>query len=514
VGRKKEAKMKRVLVSATIIMMLGPAAVLAMEEGSAVVPPITKPAPVEIDPLTAAIEQARLAEDASLVMALEAQRPQPQLTGEQLLGPVLLHSSTSYSGENDPQGLPEYYSEDIKISGTVADDVEIFPDMASDSAGNLYVAWQDNYPSGTNDYIEVYKSSNGGASWTLFDSITNGSATLETPSIAVGEGSQGNTLLVAYVVDDGVADRYVEVATAPLSGGSFTAHAVTAYSDWDYFKPVITTDSHRYSVWYAFVVAEAMVLDVTTNRNVQITRSIDGGATWTDTDVLWGNSDALTWIDPDQSRGGVVGPIPAFVVCYNDSDDTLYLRKSVDAGVTWGAQTTIASPAAPTSTPVDPEIEVAHDFDTMFLAMVWRFPDSTTDDIAYAYSNDLGATWTSPYSNLRDTANTQRSPALTANEGGGGFHLVYSQGGAVYLSTRPRDLSFFTTLNELVNATGSVPSNTYPKKGIASNWDTDDVGVAWADFRQGLPVYEIYFNTNSSVIFSDGFESGNTSAWN
>jgi len=506
--------MKRVLISATIIMMLGPAAVLAMEEGPGVVPPLTTPAPFDIDPLTAAIEQARLAEDAILVMALEAQRPQPELAGEQLLGPVLLHLSKSYSGEDDPGGLPEYYPEDVKVSPAFPDDVERFPDMASDSAGNLYLAWQDDTSGGTTDYIAVYKSTNGGASWTFINSITNASATLESPSIAVGEGISGNTILVAYIVDDGVADRYLEVATAPLSGGSFTTHSVTSYTGWDYFKPVIATDSHHYSMWYAFVVAEAMISGVSTNRNVQITRSTDGGTTWTDTDVLWGNNDALTWIDPDQSRGGVVGPIPAFVVCYNDSDDTIYVRRSNDAGVTWEAQTTIASPAAATSIAVDPEIEVAHAADTMFLAMVWRFADSTTDDIGYAYSHDLGATWSSVFNNLRDATTTQRAPALTANEGGGGFHLAYSQSGAVYLSTRPRDLTFFTAINELVNATGSVPSNTHPKKGIASNWNTDEVGVAWADFRLGLPVYEIYYNTNSSLIFADGFESGTTSAWN
>ncbi len=505
--------MKRFLVSITIIMILAPAAVLAMEEGPDAVPSTAKPAPVEIDLLSAAIEQARVAEDASLVMALEAQRPQPELTGEQLLGPVLLHPSKSYSGGDDPGSLPEGYAQDVKVSPAFPDDVERFPDMASDSAGNLYLAWQDDETAGTTDYIAVYKSTNGGASWTYINSITNATATLETPSIAVGEGTQGNTLLVAYVVDDGVADRYLEVATAPLSGGSFTAHAVTSYTNWDYFNPVIETDSHHYSLWYAFVVAEAMVLDVTTNRNVQITRSIDGGVTWDDTDILWGNTDALTWIDPDHSRGGAVGPIPAFVVCYNDSDDTIYMRRSNDAGVTWETETTIASPSAATSTPVDPEIEVAHGADRMFLAMVWRFGDSTTDDIAYAHSSDLGATWSGPFPDLRDPASLQRSPALTANEGGGSFHLAYTQGGAVYLSTRPRDLTYFTTINKLVNAPGSVPSSSYAKKGIASNWDTDAVGVAWADFRLGLPVYEIYFNT-SLGLFADGFESGDTSAWN
>ncbi len=504
--------MKHVLLSAIIIIILAPAAVLAMEEGPAAVPVLTTPAPVEIDLLSAAIEEARLAEDASSVMALEAQRPRRVLAGEQLLGPVLLHSSTSYSGENDPEGQLKSYSQDIKISSPYTDDVERFPDMASDSTGNLYAAWQDNSPAPPNDYIEVYKSSDGGTSWTLFGSISNGSATLESPSIAVGEGSSGDTILVAYVVDDGVADRYLEVATAPLSGGAFTIQSVTSYSNWDYFKPVIATDSHHYSIWYAFVVAEAMISDVSTNRNVQITRSIDGGTTWTDTDVLWGNLDALTWIDPDQSRGGVVGPIPAFVVCFNDSDDTIYMRRSTDAGVTWEAETTIATAFAETTRAVDPEIEVAHDADKMFLAMSWRFTDSTTDDIAYAHSSNFGATWSGPFNDLRDPATSQLAPALTANEGGGGFHLTYSQVGEIYLSTRPRDLSYFTTVNELVNGTGSETSMSYPKKGIASNWDTDLVGVAWADFRQGVPVYEIYFNTNSA-IFDDGFESGNTSSW-
>jgi len=478
------------------------------------VPSDSAPAPAQAkafqDPLAQMIDQARMEGNVDLALRLEAQIPAPAPAGEELMTPTVRRVSTSVGDAGDPQAtMPptKDFGGDIKISPRNAGDKEINPSLASDSNGNLYAAWQDNSPSLPKDYIEVYKSTDGGTNWTSFGVISN-PATLETPSIAVGEGTSRNLVLVAYIVDDGVNPRYVEVATSPLTGGGFTTHAVTQVA-WDYFKPVIWTDSHQFSVWYAYITAEGMFNNEPTNRNVVFFRSTDG-TTWDTNQTLWGGSDAFEWIDPDGTYGTSLND--TFVICFNNSDSTLYMRRSSD-GTNFDPEIAIATSAAPVSGRVDPEIEAAVDLDNLFVGYTWRFPDSTTDDVGYSYSHDFGATWLGPYANLRMMTYQQEGVAITANEGGGSFHIALIADATVYYSKRPQTLDGFYVINEPITDPQAEPSISYPKKGIASNWTTDEVGIAWADFREGLPIYEIFFNASDLALFADGFESGNTNRW-
>jgi hypothetical protein len=483
---------------------------MAMEEVQSTPVPAPLQGTAYQDPLAQMIDQARMDGDVDLALRLAAQIPAPEPTGEELMTPTVRRVSTSLGAAGDPQvTMPptKDFGGDIKVSSQVSDDREINPSLASDSNGNLYAAWQDDYAGLARDYVEVYKSTDGGTSWSLFGSITN-TATLETPSIAIGEGSTGDLVLVAYIVDDGVAPRYIEVATSPLTGGGFTTHVVTQVA-WDYFRPVIWTDSHQWSGWFAYITAEGMFDNQPTNRNVVFLRSTDG-ITWDTNQTLWGNNDAFEWIDPDGTYGTNANDI--FVVCFNNSDNTLYMRRSV-TGISFDPEITIATSAAPVSTRVDPEIEAAVDLDNLFLGFTWRFGDSTTDDAAYTYSSDFGATWLGPFSNLRDATYHQAGVAMTANKDGGSFHLALIANGTVYYSKRPQTLGNWDVVNEPISDAEGEPSISYPKKGIASNWTTDDVGIAWADFREGLPVYEIFFNASDLALFADGFESGDADRW-
>lgn len=502
--------MKRVFISTAIVILVAPVVALALEEGPGAYTPRTQSVELERSPLIQELHQARDAGDEALVRALEAQLPVHVRAGEELETPVVNRVSMS-TGEAGDLGVAmtaaEAFGDDVKVSFVTADDFERNPSMASDSNGNFYVAWQDDSPGGTVDYIEVFKSSDGGKNWYQFGTITS-PYTLETPSIAIGEGSTRNNVLVAYIVDDGTNPRYVEVATSALTGGGFTTHTVSQVA-WEYFKPVIWTDSHQYSVWYAYLTAEAEVGGVSTNRNVSFFRSTNG-TTWDNYLTPWGNTDVETWIDPDGTFGTTINDI--WIACYNATTNIVYMQQSTDFGVSFQAQTVIASPSA-TPTRVDPDLEAAADLDNLFIGMTWRFVDSTNDDTAYAYTDDFGTTWSGPFSDLRDTANTEYSVDVSANEGGGSFHIARTVGGNVVRASRPQDLAYFTILSEIVTDPAADPSATYPQKGIASNWTNDQVGIAWADFRTGLPVYEIYYDYSDMPMFADGFESGNTFGW-
>ncbi len=512
-ARKKEFHVKQVVVSSLLLMaLIVPAATHAMEEGPDRVIAATTGAAAQRSPLAQALHEARAAGDTDLVYSLTAQlRGSAAPVGESALAPFSPRISTTVNGHRDEIRAPEQlkiWGDDVKVSSPWPDDIERNPSMASDSAGNFYVVWQDDDEFTGDFWLNVWKSTDQGATWISWGSITNGSANLEDPSIAIGEDtSSRNLLLLAYTVDDGV-DRYVEVATAPLDTGVFTIRSVTL-PNWKYYRPVIWTDSYDWSAWYAYMTAEAEV-DTATNRNVTFSRSTDG-ITWDSFEIPWGNFDAETWADPDGAYGTTGSDV--FVVCYNETTDTLQYRRSTDLGATFEPAVEIASPDA-SPFRVNPDIEAATNRDNLFIGMTWRFVDSTTEDTAYLYSTDAGVTWTVPYNDLRDPSSFEESVEVTANEGGGSFHVAVTRGGDIYRASRPQDLTqYFSAIHDRITDLSAQPSGDYPKKGITSNWSTDHVGIARSDYRTGLPVYEIYYDFSDAGLFGDGFETGDTSAW-
>lgn len=160
--------------------------------------------------------------------------------------PVALHPSATFGGAGDRRGdsrnsIPSggqdaTFGTDIHVRYSNLTTMEWNQTMASDSNGNLYVAWQDDYS--TYDYIQIYWSRDGGQTWVAYGYVQNASAHLKEPSIAVGEGLS-DTLLLAYIVDDGASIPYPEVATTPLGQFAFTIQSVPFWGWWDgYAKPV------------------------------------------------------------------------------------------------------------------------------------------------------------------------------------------------------------------------------------------------------------------------------------
>ena len=122
-----------------------------------------------------------------------------------------------------PNKLAPGFANDVHVRGFSVNSIEINQTMASDSNGNLYVAWQDDFLS--KDYIQIYWSQDGGRTWYGYGNIQNKGADLKEPCLAVGEGAY-DKLIVTYIVDDEYAEEdYVlqpdqELSfIPPVSGG-------------------------------------------------------------------------------------------------------------------------------------------------------------------------------------------------------------------------------------------------------------------------------------------------------
>jgi hypothetical protein len=145
---------------------------------------------------------------------------------------------------------------------------------------------------------------------------------------------------------------------------------------------------------------------------------------------------------------------------------------------------------------VDPEIEAATQTDNVMLVCT-KGSTSNGDDIGQVYSTDGGFTWTSLFTLEGFTSLNEFAVALNANEGGGSWHLAYTSNSHVFYSQRPQDLSAFWQPNPDIVDDAQFASQSFPKKGITSNWANDVPGVFWADFRDPtMGDYDIYSDYN------------------
>jgi PKD repeat protein len=461
----------------------------------------------ERDPLKTAYHEARDRGDTQTMRALEAQFRLPTLNGTESAGPVSSgHGGTvGYPGEGPlsdfqdhaPGGGTIEWTTDIHVRSANSTFRESYPAMATASDGTIFVVWENFGSTQPRAYLQIYYSTDGGDSWTAFGWFQNSTYDISQPSLAIGEGTQ-NSLIIAYIVEAPVP--YVEVAVSPLISFGATFVTPTYPTFWEgYAKPNVWTDSYDYSGWFIYLTAEAIVASASNNYNIIFWRSLDYGVTFSPYQIPLGNMDPYEWRDPDGTYGTLGNDI--YIASFNVSDNYLYVLISLDYGGTWSDTIQAKLVDILPSHTVDPDIEAATNVNNIMLVCTGG---SATDGdvIRQTYSTDAGVTWPNPLWHLEGyTPVNEFAVEMTANEGGGNWHLCYTtQDWWVYFSTRPQDLSGFWQLTpDQVNDINWASAG-YTKKGITSNWTTDEPGIAWTDYRDGSPDYDIYFDHNVGGI--------------
>lgn len=383
---------------------------------------------------------------------------------------------------------------DEQVRGNNYSSIESHPSIASDRDGNLWCAFQDNYSG--NEVIIIYWSTDGGEHWIYYGYIDSAMSDLLEPSIAVGCGTK-SCLLITYIRDTGSNIPNPIVASAPLHTTNFTFKALPYWSNWEaYAKPVIWTDCVGYDDWYAYVTCEGIFESATENINIAAWRSKDMGHSWDDVDALLGMYDTMTWRDPEGGFGTTEKRL--FITCFNDSTDTLYcVRSGGNTGPWQTEQVVYAMPDVPIHA-VDPEVEAAVNHDNVLICCTKTY--NGNDNIGTSWSTDCGASWGYLYSLSGYTSNAEWAPALHANPGGGSWHLAYTDNARCYYSSAPQDYSnVFQLTPDTVSDAGTV-SVARTKKGISSTWNSDCASIAWVDFRDGAPDYDIYFDRASDYM--------------
>lgn len=459
------------------------------------------PVKVTRSPLIEELHRERQAGNMTAFRNLEAQITEPQPEGESAGGTILIPTTTfgragdlkmQQSGEIKPiENTPPagiVYGNDKKVRAVNFDTLEYRQSMVSDSNGNLYIAWVDTTTT-TYIYLQLYKSTDGGKTWVPFGYLQNPSHSLVNPSLAVGEGSNGNKLLIAYTVDDWYGMDWPEVATTPLTAANFSVHSVPIYPTWhDYRNSRIVTDSFKYGSWFAYLTCEGVFQSAYNNVNIVAWRSMDGGETWGDEEVVFGNMDDFHWDAPDLSFGTTWNRL--FISCFCHDLSGIYTINSDSYGTTWNSMILFKTlDVSLLEYEVDPEIAAAVNHDNVMICCTKYSTAHDSADVGQGYSQDAGETWTTLWDINGSSDFNELAPYLIANEGGGHWHVAWTceEEQTVYYSRRPQDLSTGWQVIPYAISDTCTASPIFSRKGIASIWDTDVACICWADRRDGIP---------------------------
>jgi len=234
---------------------------------------------------------------------------------------------------------------------------EVIPRIAADGSGNVYVAWIDIVGSG-NDRVTIVKSPDGGRNWTDNVDVSGSTAVnYEVLDVAAGHGStvlllmgtpstlwlrassnSGTTFAPAVEVKSALPPNYIDlpVLISTSSGETYLVYRLRGETDWAMQVMASTDDGQTFrdpvnvsttfvpspSIFHVPVATAApggrvavAYLDGTYSGGEQrykVTRSLDGGATW--------SQPAL--VDP-QSEGGKANDADCFIAFAPDG--TLYV---------------------------------------------------------------------------------------------------------------------------------------------------------------------------------------------
>jgi hypothetical protein len=386
------------------------------------------------------------------------------------------------------------WTDDVRINNSSDDRIK--PSMTSLPNGHLYVAVEDRPGS----LIVVYKSTDGGESWSIVTGIQGGDE-LVNPSIAYGENSgSNNKIYVAYTTVYG-GNKAVTVlhfdVDDPAGTWAYT-YVKSGITLTDNIYPEICTDYLDQTVHYPYVTWTERSIDY---APVYFSRSTNYGVNWSEpANVTGGSENHGLEVRSDIAYGP--GPSPdnlyiAFVKPgWNGSSWTrqIWVTISTDFGLNWGTPVQLTS----TSLPVyDPRVAAAANVDSVVVAFTKEY--STDTDIHRVYSTNGGGTW-SPSGGLGVTSDDEESVELSVSHDQGRFHaafyrdvcqIQYSWANA----SSPSSWATTTRVNETDRASG-----VYSRPAVSVNPtspEDEEACVAWTDFRDSY--YDVFFDSPGLV---------------
>jgi hypothetical protein len=328
------------------------------------------------------------------------------------------------------------------------------------------VVWSDWRDSNYEIYYK--RSTNAGVSWEADTRLTNNTSTSQLPSVAVS-GSD------VYVVWDDYRDGNYEI---------YYKHSTDDGLNWSSdvrltINPAISlapcvkasgTDVHI--VWRDFR---------DNNHEIYYRHSSNSGTTWS-ADTRLTNNTAISG-DPSVAVSG-----SSVLVVWSDERDgnpEIYCKSSTDAGGNWGADTRLTNS---TGDSYFPSVSISG----MFANVVWQDNRDGNQEIYHKHSLDAGLSWGAD-TRLTNNTSLSHNPSVVVYAAAPilAVHVVWNDNrdgnDEIYYKNSIDGGNTWTPDIRLTNSTGDSYATSVAAFGSA-------VHVVWNDNRDGN--FEIYYKRN------------------
>lgn len=347
------------------------------------------------------------------------------------------------------------------------------PRIAVDGSGGIDVVWED--AESTTLDIFFSHSTDGGATFSTPKNLTNGSPGSGSPMVAAD--STGNVFVV-WENDSGVLGVFVSRSTD--GGATFSSPMTLSTNTGGSVSPQIAVDVNG----NVNVVWED---DSGASSDISFSRSSDHGATFSAPKSLSLNVGNSTSAQLAVDLNGNVT-----VAWENDSPGNfdIFVSRSTDGGQNFSTPKNLSNSPGLSRTP-----QIAVDLGGN-INVLWadNAPPNSSTDIFFSRSGNGGATFSAPQ-NISNSAGFSANPSL-AVDSGGNINLVWEDS-----TPGNRDIFFSQSLD--AGATFSAPQNLSNNAGLSSvplivADKNGDLNVVWQDATPG--VSQIFFSRFTNKI--------------
>ncbi|HEY5123120.1 MAG TPA: exo-alpha-sialidase [Ignavibacteria bacterium] len=375
---------------------------------------------------------------------------------------VLLICNLTFNIEN---GLSQWQA-DVRMTND--------PQLSFTSFGNarcvaangdvVHVVWYSGDTVGVNGWDIFYKrSTDKGSTWSTAVNLSNNGLISYNPAIAV---SGSDVHVVWFGNGDG---NYEEYYIRSTDGGITWEPKVrlTNALNSSAHGSIAASGSNVHFVWMDYRNGKCEVF---------YKKSVDAGVNWSE-DLLLNNSGVKSYMPAVAVSGSVVHVVWADSIAGNWE---IYYKRSVDGGITWGADTRLTNNSAVSNYPT-----LAVSGSTVHI--VWTDNRNKTVTLFYKRSTNGGVTWGSDVEIFKKGPNYSRQFPSIAVEGSN-VHVVYSQ----FVIGGP-EIYYVSSVNAGVNwgsdvrLTNSADYSYIPSIAVLNG----NINVLWRDYRDGN--WEIYY---------------------
>src|SRR5579864_8326913 len=354
-------------------------------------------------------------------------------------------------------------------------DYSFTPQIAVDSNGAIYLAWEDD--TATNSNILFSRSTDGGATFSTPVNLSKSSGFSFNPRIAIGGAGSVNVVWE----DETPSNTNIMFSHSTNAGATFGTPINLSNDSAESGSPQIAVDTAGdiYAVWEHDSL----------NLGIFFSRSTDGGVTFSTPAVL--SVSTLGSFSPQIA----LGPNGSIGVVWEDDvslTSDISFSYSADHGATFSFPQSLSYHTGNSVSP-----EVAIDL-TGNIDVVWENDSPGNFDVFFSRSADNGATFSTPQ-NLSHGSGDAQNPRIGL-DAKGNINLVWDD-------NTPPDFNpdiYFARSSD-GGATFSSPLNISNNAGFSANpFLTIDAGaninVAWEDNTPG----------NEDIFFSRSTDSGAT----